>query len=694
MVRSVRPRFRFRRRLLVALSGGAFVAAGAAAALTPAQVSWYRQRLGLGYAPPPVAAPGGYAYAQPYAAAAGVQSDAIAEALVAWRRLQQSDGLLFQDYANFLVAHPGWPGEARARSRAEATIVADVTPPDSVIAFFDRLPAQTTTGQLRYAEALYARGRAPEAQLAARKAWTMGSVTTTDEARLLGRWGGVLTQGDQDARMEALLWQRAVLFAQRQLPLVSPARRPLYAARLAYQLKSPDAQAQGMALGVAAMADAGYQIDRANWLRETAQEPAARAELAQPQRLDAVPYNPERYMEVRLTFARSSAADRQWQNAYGIASQVALVYAPGTALRALPYGQRDDLTSLAWLAGITAHQQLRRPADAVAMFRLYADAARSPNARAKGYYWAGRAALAAGDQPGAQGYFANAAAFPDQYYGQLALERTGRPTPAPATVSTAAVSAADRLAFDDREIVRAARILGQLGDWTDQTAFLRTIAAQAETSEADHTLAAALAVELRRPDLGVMAERAARPESASDYVRSGFPTLAVPADIANSWSFIHGIMRQESQFDRNAVSSAGARGMMQLMPGTAREQAAKSGQPYDFMRLTSDPSYNMALGTAYFGRMMDMFQGSYPLAIAAYNAGPGNVRRWIAQYGDPRSGGVDPVDWVEQIPFGETRGYVQNVLANVVVYDTINPARTGQSNANRLSYYLGKRTPG
>ncbi|MGN6121598.1 MAG: lytic transglycosylase domain-containing protein, partial [Sphingomonas oligoaromativorans] len=186
----------------------------------------------------------------------------------------------------------------------------------------------------------------------------------------------------------------------------------------------------------------------------------------------------------------------------------------------------------------------------------------------------------------------------------------------------------------------------------------------------------------------------AKPESASDYVRSGFPVLPVPPEIANSFSFIHGIMRQESQFDREAVSRTGARGMMQLMPVTAREQSEKLGLPYDYMRLTSDPGYNMQLGTAYFGRIMDMFSGNYVLALAAYNAGPGNVRRWLATYGDPRSGGVDPVDWIEAIPFSETRGYVQNVLENVVVYDTINPLRAGQPNTNRLSYYLNKRTPG
>jgi len=674
------------RRLMLPVPAFLLAATAAVATLSPQQVAWYRSQLGLSGS--------AAAYASPYATSAGVTSDPTGEGLVQWRRLRQSSSLTFQEYANFLLAHPGWPGETAMRKMAEAAIQPDVTPPDAIIAFLTRYPPQTGTAQLRLAEALFARGRPAEAQAAARAAWTSGQLNTTDETRLVGKFNGALTQADQDRRMEALLWNRAFVSAQRQIALVSPARRAIDTARLAYQLKSPDAAAQATALGASANGDAGYRVDRTTWLRETAQEPQARYELAKPQRLDAPAYDPIRYMEVILGVAKSAAADGQWPLAYGIASQLTDIFPVGTSVRSLPFASRDQFTSLAWLAGTAALQHLGRPQDAIAMFRAYADASQSPTSRAKGYYWAGRASLASGDAAGAQDYFANAAAFPDHFYGQLALERLGRPVPAPIEPDYALITQPDRDAFDSRDVVRAARILGQLGDWSDQTQFLRTIGNSASLSDADHLLAAQLSRELQRPDLGVMAERAAKPESASDYVRSGFPVLPVPADIANNFSFIHGIMRQESQFDRQAVSGSGARGMMQLMPGTAREQADKLGLSYDYTRLTSDPGYNMQLGTAYFGRIMDMFAGNYVLAIAAYNAGPGNVRKWIAQYGDPRSGGVDPIDWIEQIPFSETRGYVQNVLENVVVYDTINPARSGQTGTDRLSFYLGKRTPG
>ena len=157
---------------------------------------------------------------------------------------------------------------------------------------------------------------------------------------------------------------------------------------------------------------------------------------------------------------------------------------------------------------------------------------------------------------------------------------------------------------------------------------------------------------------------------------------------------IHAITRQESQFSQNAVSHAGARGLMQLMPGTAREQAGKLGIYYDPGSLMSDPNYNIRLGDAYFARMMDTFAGSYPLAVAAYNAGPGNVNRWLRDNGDPRYGGVNWIDWIERIPLQETRNYVQRVLENAVVYEAMNPARASYKGSNPLSHFLGKRDPG
>jgi soluble lytic murein transglycosylase len=216
--------------------------------------------------------------------------------------------------------------------------------------------------------------------------------------------------------------------------------------------------------------------------------------------------------------------------------------------------------------------------------------------------------------------------------------------------------------------------------------------AQGADDDTERTLAADFGQSIGRPDLGVWVAREARNRGESFYARTSFPQVPLASGFARYWALAHAITRQESSFDRTAISSAGARGMMQLMPGTARQVAGQLGLPYDFGRLTSDPSYNLMLGTSYFTTLLDQWGGNATLAIASYNAGVGNVRRWVSQNGDPRLPGADVVRWIENIPFSETRNYVQRVLENAVVYDTF-----GQGNLtrqNRLSFYLGKTGPG
>jgi soluble lytic murein transglycosylase len=179
----------------------------------------------------------------------------------------------------------------------------------------------------------------------------------------------------------------------------------------------------------------------------------------------------------------------------------------------------------------------------------------------------------------------------------------------------------------------------------------------------------------------------------SDYTAAGYPSVRVPAAAQDYWTIVHAIARQESQFDRAAVSHAGARGLMQLMPGTARETSAKLGLAYSRDSLTVDTDSNIQLGSSYFKRMFALY-GSYPLAVAAYNAGPGNVNKWLAANGDPRTSGVDIVTWVERIPIFETKNYVQRVLENAVVYDLLNPEHARSHGPSNLSWYLGKGRPG
>lgn len=618
---------------------------------------------------------------------------AIASTIAEWRRLQQSDALGFSDYANFLVANPGWPGEDRMRRLAERAINPDSFSPSQVIAYFRRIPPDSATGQARFAIALAANGEREDARRAARAAWTTGTLSIDDERRILGQFVGDLTPQDHAIHADLALWAGDPGAAERALAFVPADRRPVLAARISFQRSGADSAYLAAAAEPAGLSDAGYLADKSRWTFNRGDWTGSRQILASRAALTGPVGNVEKWYETLLRTARAAASDGQWSTAYAIASRVDDAYPPGTDISDKPLGVRDDYTSLTWLAGTAALHRLGRPADAMGMFERYANGARSPQTRSKGYYWAGRAATAAGQTVKADGYFRLASAYPDQFYGQLALEQTGLPIPQPDTATrTAQLSDGDRQRFNASGPVRAARYLGATGQWMEQSRMLRAIAANAD-EDTERTFAIDLARELGRPDLSVMVGRHALASGASDYRAAAYPQVPVPSDHRPNWTMIHAIARQESQFDRQIVSHAGARGLMQLMPGTARETAGKIGLSYDLSALYQ-PDYNIQLGSTYFQRMLSYYGGSYPLAVAAYNAGPGNVNKWLKANGDPRLPGGDILRWIEDIPIYETKNYVQRVLENAVIYDTVNPHQGGVRIVAPLSRYLGKNTPG
>ena len=631
----------------------------------------------------------------PYAAqrvpfAAPVQAnDTVGYAIADWRRLRQSDGYSFATYARFLASNPDWPGETAMRRAAERRMQSGESPA-VVTQFFRSDEPQSGNGWARLAEAYLAIGRPTEALAAARGALKAADLSTTDEGMLLGRFGPQFGAADYDRRIDALLFAKKANEAQRLLPWSSPARRPALNARLAMLTRSPDAERYFAAAAGSLQSDAGLLMDRIRYLRDGGNEMAARQLAARPHNFTERPIDPERFYEMLVILARGAAADRQWTTAYNIARQVDDSFAPGTDITAKSYGLRDEYTTLTWIAGTSA-MQAGRPGDAIGMFERYARGGRSLQVVAKGRYWAGRAAAQAGRMVDATNHFERAAANPELFYGQLALERLGRAVPAPGPLQSAMVPYPQRTAFQQNRLVRAVRLLGQQGQRSDQSLFIRALS-ESLTNDQDRILASELASQIGRQDLAVWTARSARNAGASFYTRAGFPTHAnVPA--GPIWSLVHGITRQESSFDRAAVSHAGARGMMQLMPATAAEQAGKMGYGYDGSRLMTDPAYNVMLGSAYFQRLVNQWDGSYPLAVASYNAGAGNVRKWVRAYGDPRAPGADIIGWIERIPFEETRGYVQRVLENSVVYDRLHP-RPNAPRPVHLSTYLGKSRPG
>ena len=614
----------------------------------------------------------------------------VASSINQWRTLRQSSGYRFSDYASFLIANPDWPDAARMRGWAEKAMQPGENAA-TVLAFFAAKKPQNGNGWARLADAYAASGQMVQALDAARHAWSSADLSATDEQAIWSRYGSSFTRADNDGRVDSLLFAKKTDDAARFLAAASPERQTAFAARIAMQRNSADADSRYAAVIGTVTRDAGLMMDRARWLRANNFGAAAQQLAARDHEFIYKPANPERFLDMLIQIAGDAMNDRNWQAAYGIASQVDDLLPAGTNVAEQPIGIRDDYTTLAWYAGNVALDRMNRPQDAIAMFDRYARAGRSLQVQTKGYYWAGRAALSAGKFQNANGYFERAGAFPELFYGQLALERLGRSVaPPPTALPQYVTTTIQRAAFDNRRIVQAMRILGQQGRSTEQALFVKALAESLD-NDTDRNLAIELGQQINRPDVAVWTSRMARVKGSMFYVRQAYPTL--PTSVSGEiWSLAHGISRQESSFDPYAISHAGARGMMQLMTGTAREQAGKMGVGYDSYRLISDPSYNVMIGSAYFRRLLNNWNGSVPLAVAAYNAGSGNVRKWINRYGDPRSQ-VDVLKWIEAIPYTETRAYVQRVIENSVVYDSLR-SQQPQQTAVHVSRYLGKARPG
>ena len=296
----------------------------------------------------------------------------------------------FADYAGFLLAYPGWPGEQAMRRVAERRIDPLAAVPSEVARFFDRFPPLTVAGQVRYAEALAGIGRSAEAFAAARAAWTGGRAERgrrESAARALRL--RLHARAIRIERMDRLLWDGATAAATRQIAFVSPAARPLLDARLALRTQRADAgDIATTALAIGGN-DAGFVADRARFLRDTGQSVTARSWLATPRTLATPPLDAEKYLEILLQAARGADADNQPSFVVGIALQADGAFPPGTDVRLRSLGERDDYTSLTFLGGMAALRKLNRPLDAMLLFDRYSRAAQSPQTRTRGLYWAG-----------------------------------------------------------------------------------------------------------------------------------------------------------------------------------------------------------------------------------------------------------------------------------------------------------------
>ncbi|MBM3596353.1 MAG: lytic transglycosylase domain-containing protein, partial [Alphaproteobacteria bacterium] len=400
-------------------------------------------------------------------AAAGKQDPALRRAIEQWKVLSATEGLPFNQYSWLLMNYPGFPMEGRMRGYAEAALERESVDPRTVVAYFQKHPPLTNRGRVQQAMALSSLNF-PGALEAARQAWRGGAVSETAESAILFRYGDQFSRDDHNARMDALLWDGSIQAAERQIARVSPDRRALFSERLSIAQGSP-AGTLGVPLTPADLRDPGYVHARLQQARNARNTSTAIALLTSQPPLASPARDPEKWVGNLLWAARAGTADHAVRIAFGIDA----AFAPGTDISAMSFRLRDDYTSLMWLGGTRALWNLREPRRAAPLFYRYGAAARTPGTRTKGFYWAGKALAEAGDAAGARQYFETAARYPDQFYGQLSLERLNRPIPNLDVMPGDVPTDAQRAEFMARPLTRAVREVARGHEWRTTVRFFR-----------------------------------------------------------------------------------------------------------------------------------------------------------------------------------------------------------------------------
>jgi len=555
-----------------------------------------------------------------------------------------------EEIATTAAMLPGWPGMDTLRRNSERALYREKPAPQAVIEAFRGTTPETLQGVILLTRAHAALGQTAAAHAVLRPFWRIEKLEAQDEMRIIKEFGDVLTADDHRARMERMFYADRVNSASRVAELAGAKElAEAWAAATRNERKALEL----LAAVPAAQRSAGYAFAKAKYLRRHKKYAEAAEVMLKAPTDSAALVDPDAWWQERRVLSRELVDQGDMKTAYKIAATHS-AESPAEAVDA------------EFHAGWYALRGLKDARTGAKHFARIADIAVGPISLSRAYYWLGRAADAGG--PGeAVAYYRKAAAFGATFYGQLAAEHIGERTlnaidPEP--------SPADRSAFEAREAVRAIRRLEQIDYPSLANRLYRDLASEL-TSPGELALLAVMAEQRDDHFLSLKVGKIAAARGI-DIGALAHPIGAIPASANISGAgkaLAYAIARQESEFNVGAVSGAGARGLLQLLPGTAKEVAKKAGLSYSRSRLTTDPAYNATLGAAFLGEQLGRFDGSYILTFVGYNAGPRRARQWIKRYGDPRGKDIETVvDWIESIPFTETRSYVQRVMENYQVY--------------------------
>jgi soluble lytic murein transglycosylase len=578
--------------------------------------------------------------------------------LVNWMYLKTpGNSASFNDYQKFITRNPDYPRIGRLQYLAEHKIYLKNNSPTAIINWFNRYPPTSGMGKIKLAEAYLDQGKTQYISELIKEGWITASIRKNDLGYYRAKFKKFLTTDDHLKRADYLAWESKYWDLKRMLKYLPKDERALYNARQILMSNSYGVDNAISSVPEHLKKDAGLEYDRVKWRNRRGRLEASLQILYENSyRNEESLVRPDLWWKQRESITRNLIYKKRYKTAYKVSSEHSLSSGP-------------DFAEAEWLSGWIALTFLKSPEYAINHFLNFYDNVGYPISLARGAYWLGKSYKDLDNEELSNQYFKEGAKFLTTYYGQLSFNEINRGGDY-LLVDQSSYSKEYEKEFNKNKLVNLVKLLKELNHTKYSKDIIKHLAT-INIKEGSEVLAAKLSTEVERYDYAIQISKQASYEKRF-FNKYNYPIITVPRKINDKNmpdpALILAIIRQESEFDRRANSYVGARGMMQLMKYTAKIVAKQAGLPYSISGLTTDPEYNIKLGSYYFNSLLDNYGGVYPFAIAAYNAGPNRVKTWRKINGDPSKGELSYIDWIELIRFKETRNYVQRVLENVNVY--------------------------
>jgi soluble lytic murein transglycosylase len=594
--------------------------------------------------------------------------------LVIWMYLKEpSNNLAFKDYRKFINQNPEWPRINRLRYLAEHKINFKEVKPKEVIKFFDKQDPLSGYGKIKLGEAFLTRGEKNKAHDLIADGFKTANLSSIEHRYLNKKFRNLLTKEDYIERAKYLAWEQDFYELRRTIRYLPSGYKELYFARFALMTRSYGVDSAIAKVPAQFKNDIGLQFDRAKWRRKRGRYDSTLEIINNLPRDPKLLVKPDLWFKEKFIIARSRINKKRFEEAYELL---------------INHGVLDsgNLAKAEWHAGWLALRFLNKPGAAVQHFKTMYDGVNYPISKSRAAYWVGKAYEQLGKDQNAKDWYKKSSVFNTTFYGQLASAKINKKDFKVKNNYT--FSQEDYKKLLKTDLARAVILLDELDMSLKSKDILRHLGSE-ERSIKEQVLSGKLSQQVGRLDFAIQIAKQTSYQN-KNLLELNYPIIETPKVVSKRTilpqEVILSLIRQESEFDRDANSWVGAKGLMQIMPATGRLVSKQAGLRYSRSRLIEDEFFNLQLGSYYISGLNDEFNGAIYMAFAGYNAGPHRVRRWVKRFGDPRKGEIDPIDWIELIPFTETRNYVQRVIENIQVYKYVINKKTVTNNIEKMLF--------